>query len=942
MFVENLRKKKNLVLVLSVLFMLISSYGVFGATWYRDYDGDTYGDPIVSIEADTQPPGYVPNNLDCDDQDPVEKPNQVWRRERDGDGYCHATISGTGCEKINNHIVATSCPATNDCNDDSAEQFPGQVWYRDADADGYCDSNKVEGNGKRTQCLDPGPNFIVASTCDATDDCDDGSGTINPDSPENTAELCSDYDADDNPIDNDCDGYANCDEPDCTAVTLIEICDDGLDNDCDLKIDCSDGSCCRECDDLPGSETACPTMQFCWDISIDDTYDPDTFKNPITCTSPVSKIDGKYVFLSSDTVFAVLKIPETFVETLKQNDVINLDIINTADGSVNGDTSLSFMIPYDLEDVYNADMYLYEEIILADEFFDVSSGTTEFSLQFSLAGDNVGDEPFFVSSESACTNARPGAVCCSAGGYTCVNPMNKDGKTYGEVKQDLGEEPDFEKEFEGPCGGAGVCCYSVDDCLDLSKTDGRVYRDIVLPDECESEGFLGCEDLIYAYRYYFFHDDGTAHEHKLPFGDVSEIDFRLSIDDETNKIQCFDKSDINIKWYHYKHQNNNPGTIANGFWIESPDPTVEFSNNVKNFNIKSKIDYLGFVGLFKSEECVETDCDYGGTKLESNLVWTDDEEDHSKEIVFNLCGVLQGCNVEKDGLCNEACAGFGLGDPDCVKDCASPEECCANTDDQCCLISNDFVLDSDDCGEGVDIGCDKLEDFCCSGVTETCDENCGPLAEDCPGTCASSNDGCCGPFKAEESMVGSGLFWFYILGSTTFYFADGVCDPDCGIVNYLPDYACNPASDTVCDSNCISGKDPDCGSCTANGGDCCVPDSDPVDPDCTAFVDPDCAAEKNIVCTGDIGDCCLPECDGLCDYDCVFGIDGDCNVGSACVAYSDPEEDEPGSGDGDGDIDDGEGSTNSGPGLDTDDSSDDDGTSGDGMDHSGTEGDDSY
>ena len=38
-----------------------------GTFWYEDFDDDTYGNAAISVMACAQPPGYVSNNLDCDD-----------------------------------------------------------------------------------------------------------------------------------------------------------------------------------------------------------------------------------------------------------------------------------------------------------------------------------------------------------------------------------------------------------------------------------------------------------------------------------------------------------------------------------------------------------------------------------------------------------------------------------------------------------------------------------------------------------------------------------------------------------------------------------------------------------------------------------------------------------------------------------------------------------
>lgn len=47
---------------------------IIETTWYRDADGDGYGDPSVSLVQATKPEGYVDNADDCDDYDPEVYP----------------------------------------------------------------------------------------------------------------------------------------------------------------------------------------------------------------------------------------------------------------------------------------------------------------------------------------------------------------------------------------------------------------------------------------------------------------------------------------------------------------------------------------------------------------------------------------------------------------------------------------------------------------------------------------------------------------------------------------------------------------------------------------------------------------------------------------------------------------------------------------------------
>ncbi|MCB9302112.1 MAG: HYR domain-containing protein [Lewinellaceae bacterium] len=96
------------------------------ATYYRDADGDGYGNPAMAQQSCSAPPGYVSNNIDCNDNSAVEKPGQVWYKDSDGDGYAEtgaATI--TQCARPAGYKAQTELTATTgDCNDGNAAINP--------------------------------------------------------------------------------------------------------------------------------------------------------------------------------------------------------------------------------------------------------------------------------------------------------------------------------------------------------------------------------------------------------------------------------------------------------------------------------------------------------------------------------------------------------------------------------------------------------------------------------------------------------------------------------------------------------------------------------------------------------------------------------------------------------------------------------------------------
>jgi hypothetical protein len=190
-------------------------------TFYRDADGDGYGDPALTTQACSAPVGYVAQPGDCLDTDADRRPGATevcdgvdnncngvvdefvlttFYRDQDGDGYGNATITTQACSAPVGYVAQAG-----DCDDANAARHPGAAelcdgldndcngqvdegvkttYYRDADSDGYGDATVT------TQACAAPAGYVAQAG-----DCNDGSFAIKP----SATEVCDG-------VDNNCNG----------------------------------------------------------------------------------------------------------------------------------------------------------------------------------------------------------------------------------------------------------------------------------------------------------------------------------------------------------------------------------------------------------------------------------------------------------------------------------------------------------------------------------------------------------------------------------------------------------------------------------------------------------------------------------------------------------------------------------------------------------------
>ncbi len=101
--------------------------------WYRDTDGDGYGEESDVIESCEAPAGYVEQDGDCDETTALRNPGNY---ERCYDGIDNDCEELTADDDVDGDGDGDGYPLAQDC-DDTDSNFVINTFYRDQDSDGY-------------------------------------------------------------------------------------------------------------------------------------------------------------------------------------------------------------------------------------------------------------------------------------------------------------------------------------------------------------------------------------------------------------------------------------------------------------------------------------------------------------------------------------------------------------------------------------------------------------------------------------------------------------------------------------------------------------------------------------------------------------------------------------------------------------------------------------
>jgi hypothetical protein len=144
-------------------------------TFYRDNDGDGYGDPATSVTESAAPNGYVTNSGDCDDNNAELNPDTIWYKDFDNDRYSNGSTLVQCTQPSGYKLAGALLSLSGDCDDNNAEINPNTTWYKDFDNDGYSDGTTQGG-----QCTQPQGYKLASQLIATSGDTDDNDATIHP------------------------------------------------------------------------------------------------------------------------------------------------------------------------------------------------------------------------------------------------------------------------------------------------------------------------------------------------------------------------------------------------------------------------------------------------------------------------------------------------------------------------------------------------------------------------------------------------------------------------------------------------------------------------------------------------------------------------------------------------------------------------------------------
>jgi len=198
-------------------------------TFYRDVDGDSYGNSSATTQACSAPTGYVEDNTDCKDNNTSIYPGATevcngvdddcdgqtdegvtttFYQDSDSDGYGNVSLSQQACSQPSGYVTSNT-----DCNDNNDSIHSG--------ANETCNSIDDDCNGQFDETFDTDSDTVTSCGTYTTD------GSIVQTGPDNCPNI---YNSDQ--LDNDGDGLGNaCDSTPCGHNT--HHFEDGC--DCDVS-----------------------------------------------------------------------------------------------------------------------------------------------------------------------------------------------------------------------------------------------------------------------------------------------------------------------------------------------------------------------------------------------------------------------------------------------------------------------------------------------------------------------------------------------------------------------------------------------------------------------------------------------------------------------------------------------------------------------------------